>query len=77
MKKSLMMISLLAIAVLPIAAQDRDIKRYGGGNPQRQALEGKPALPLTGGEWFNTEGKKLQLKAMNGKVVVLDFWAHW
>ena len=77
MRRTLALVSLLAIAALPALGQDKEFKRYGGGDPKRQALEGKPAIPLTGGDWFNTSGKKLDLRALKGNVVVLDFWAHW
>jgi hypothetical protein len=42
----------------------------------KNALEGK-APPELAGEWFNTSGKALDWKTLKGKVVILDFWAHW
>jgi hypothetical protein len=40
-------------------------------------LVGKPAPALSMSGWHNTGGKALSLKSLKGKVVVLDFWAHW
>ncbi len=50
---------------------------YSSDNPRRAAhlqLEGKPAPEVKLGQWY---GEKVDLKAMKGKVVVLDFWATW
>lgn len=56
-----------------------DLSKFGEGDPERRAklasLEGKPAPPLTGGQWLNSE--PLKLEDLKGKIVVLDFWATW
>ncbi len=39
------------------------------------ALVGKPAPEFPDGTWLN--GEPLSWEAMRGKVVLLDFWAHW
>jgi cytochrome c biogenesis protein CcmG, thiol:disulfide interchange protein DsbE len=39
------------------------------------AMQGKPAPPLQLSNWIN--GKAVQLSDLNGKIVVLDFWATW
>lgn len=75
MRTFLLLLALASAAVS--SAQDKEFKRYNGGDPQRQALEGKAALPFGARQWFNTGGKALDWKALRGKVVVLDFWAHW
>lgn len=41
----------------------------------RAALVGKPALSLDGAVWAN--GSPLDASALQGKVVLLDFWAMW
>lgn len=71
------MLSSLLLAAGFAFAQDKEFKRYDGGRKEAMALEGKPAIALAGQAWFNTGGKKLDWKALRGKVVVLDFWAQW
>ena len=39
------------------------------------AMQGKPAPELALKEWINS--KPLDLNALKGKIVVLDFWATW
>ena len=51
-------------------------ERNGPNDAAKNALEGKPAPPLLG-TWLNTSGKKLDWRGLRGKVVLLDFWAHW
>lgn len=77
MRNLLLSLSLVVLTSGAALAQDKEFKRYDGGSPKRQALEGKAALPFSGKDWFNTGGKDLDWKALRGKVVVLDFWAHW
>ena len=38
---------------------------------------GKSAPPLAVSDWTNTNGSELSLSKLQGKVVVLDFWAYW
>lgn len=59
------------------AAGAGQVQFYGKG-AQRQkadALHGKPAPELEGLTWV--QGGPVKLKALKGKVVLLDFWAHW
>lgn len=66
-----------ALVVLGPAGQDGFQRERGGTTgAAKDALEGK-APPELAGEWFNTNGKKLDWKALKGKVVLLDFWAYW
>lgn len=60
-------------------AQKDDFQREGEGpaRKQKDALEGKPAPALEVANWLNVEGEKLDLAALRGKVVVLDFWGVW
>ncbi len=39
------------------------------------AMQGKPAPELALKDWINS--KPLDLDALKGKIVVLDFWATW
>jgi cytochrome c biogenesis protein CcmG/thiol:disulfide interchange protein DsbE len=43
--------------------------------PQLDAMQGKPAPKLGLEGWINS--KPLSLKDLEGKIVVLDFWATW
>jgi len=44
------------------------------GAVERVKLVGGKALPFTG---TNLDGSKFDLKALRGKVVLIDFWATW
>jgi hypothetical protein len=44
---------------------------------QEEAVATKAPPALEGGEWFQTGGKMLDWEGLRGKVVLLDFWAHW
>ncbi len=67
---------LLSLAVTATAAGD-DFIRENKNRESKDLLEGKvpPTLQVT--DWMNTDGTPLTLKAMRGKVVVLDFWGTW
>lgn len=52
-------------------------ERNGKTDEAKNALEGKQAPSLTVDGWMNTDGKAIDLAALKGKVVVLDFWGTW
>lgn len=62
-KLAILCLAVAALAFTPASAQ----------NPN--TMLGKPAPKLQVGNWMNS--KPLTLSALKGKVVVLDFWAHW
>ncbi len=63
-------------AALAWGQSDGFQRERGGGNDKlKDALEGKAPPKITATEWLNS--KPLDLKKLKGKVVVLDFWAHW
>ncbi len=49
---------------------------YGSGQDVHilRRLEGRPAPPLQVKEW---NGESRSLHEMAGKIIVIDFWAHW
>ncbi len=51
------------------------------GKPAQRAvkdpLEGKVPPALSVENWLNSDGKKIELKSLRGRVVVLDFWGTW
>jgi thiol-disulfide isomerase/thioredoxin len=76
------LVGTLVLAVFGMARGDGptdDFKREGPDSrrAQKDALENKPAAPLSVKGWMNTDGKELKLKDLRGKVVVLDFWGVW
>lgn len=43
----------------------------------KDALEGKAPPALVATSWRNLEGKAPTFASLKGKVILLDFWAHW
>jgi thiol-disulfide isomerase/thioredoxin len=77
MKFKSVALSVLALALTGSGMQDGFERERGGANGSaKDALEGN-APPELAGQWFNSGGKSIDWKALSGKVVVLDFWAHW
>jgi cytochrome oxidase Cu insertion factor (SCO1/SenC/PrrC family) len=79
MRKLLLTGAVLAAAgaLAGFGAQDGFERERGrASDDAKNALEGKTP-PALAGEWFQTNGKALDWKALKGKVVILDFWAHW
>ncbi len=56
--------ALAALLVAGAALAESDIKPW----------KGKPTLPLAGND---IEGRAVDLKAMQGRVLVVNFWATW
>ena len=52
-------------------------ERNGDSAAAKDALEGKAPPKLTTSEWLNSGAKAPNWANLKGKVVVLDFWAHW
>ncbi len=73
------LVSFGALAALAFVGQSDGFKRERNGPEaaKKDALEGKPPPSFAITEWLNTGGKALGWKALKGKVVVLDYWAHW
>lgn len=63
----------------PDQASTDDIRRERRGElgPAKQRMEGRTAPPLRVSDWMNIEGEELKLQDLNGKVVLLNFWATW
>ncbi|MCB8932642.1 MAG: hypothetical protein M9921_04220 [Fimbriimonadaceae bacterium] len=52
-------------------------ERSGSTAALKDALEGKAPPAFTATEWLNLQGKAPTWESLKGKVVILDFWAHW
>ncbi len=75
--KTLLRTALLVSLVLPAAASGDDFQREGKNRDVKDAMEGKAPPALNVENWINTDGKPLDLAALKGKVVVIDFWGTW
>ena len=62
------------VSLLSIPALAEDFKR----EQDLSAKEGQPAPALSAENWLNTaDGEAIDLKSLEGKVVVVDFWGTW
>jgi hypothetical protein len=73
-------LAITALAAFGLAWQGDGFKRERSeqNRAAKDALEGKepPALQIS--KWVNLEGKDAPTwKSLKGKVVLIDFWAHW
>ncbi len=74
MKCQIVPVLAVVAALFPLSAQADDFKR----EQDLSAKEGKPAPAIDAEQWLNTEdGKAINLKSLEGKVVVIDFWGTW
>lgn len=72
------LLCLLSLMSLTLAAAElpNDLREgQGEARSNKDALEGKPAAPVTGSGWLNTTNAAIP--DLKGKIVVLDFWATW
>jgi thiol-disulfide isomerase/thioredoxin len=67
-------VDLMAALVPPPARDEEGENGEGGGGGGARALAGQPAPAIT---LATADGKAFDLADMNGRVVVLDFWASW
>ena len=51
--------------------------QYSGQDHTGQKTVRVRASELIGRSWLNTGEKNLDLQALRGKIVILDFWAPW
>ena len=64
------------IACIGLTTQDGFTReRSGPTEAAKDALEAKAPPRLTISSWLNS--KPLAWKDLKGKVVLIDFWAHW
>lgn len=74
------LLTMLAVATALAAVQGDGFKRERSGTEAdalKNALEGKSPPPIMATEWLNIAGEPPTWKSLLGKVVVVDFWAHW
>lgn len=62
-----------------LVAFQQDFARERGGDTAKlkDALEGKAPPPLQAKVWVNVGEKPPTWETFKGKVVLLEFWAHW
>ena len=76
MKHALILVA--AVVVMGLGSDDFKRERSGKGDDVKNAAEGKAIPDFKAEKWMNTEkNEALNLAKMKGKVIVLDFWAHW
>jgi hypothetical protein len=51
--------------------------RREGDREAKDRLEGRAPPALAATDWINTEGEALDLAALRGNVVLLEFWGTW
>ena len=62
------------LALINPAMQADDLKR----EQDLSSKEGKPAPAIEADGWMNTpDNQPIDLAALKGKVVVIDFWGTW
>lgn len=67
----------LAFSATGFAQTDDFSRERKTGETVKDSLEGKAPPALQVKDWMNTDGKAIDLKALRGKVVILDFWGTW
>jgi hypothetical protein len=77
MNISARLMAVSALLIAPAAAQSDDFAREGKDRELKDQLEGQAAPELQANRWLNSGGKELELSAMHGKVVLIDFWGTW
>ena len=73
-------VAILALALTTgVTARADEFPREGTKKQRarKDPLEGKAPPQLAVNGWRNTDGKSLELTALKGKVVLLDFWGFW
>lgn len=69
---------LLMVSLLPWFQGDGFRRERSESNAAaKDALEGKPPPALKVTDWMNVPGDAPDWASLKGKVVLLDFWAHW
>jgi len=79
-RNAILLAALLTLMTSVRASADDGFQREGKGEARaaKDALEGKSPPALQAAGWLNTEdGKPLDLKQLQGKVVLIDFWGVW
>ena len=54
-----------------------DMFERGTDNEALNAIRDKPAPALEVSGWLNSDGESVTLESLQGKVVLLDYWATW
>ncbi len=67
----------LALATCAFGMGDDFRRERDGSSSAKDVLEGQAPPALAVGGWMNTGNKPLDLGALRGKVVILDFWGVW
>jgi hypothetical protein len=73
----LAVLSAVVFSWMLVAFQQEFARERGGDTGAlKDALEGKAPPPLRSQVWLNVQ-KPLTWESLKGKVVLLEFWAHW
>lgn len=66
-----------SVFAFAVTADDFKRERGGAGDAVKNAHEGRALPPMAFEGWLNMDKAPKSWNDLKGKVVLIDFWAHW